>query len=177
MLILNQSIAPKPVMSLQTGSKIASAISPIINPDNLKIEGFYCDDGTSAKLLVLLTQDIRESIAKGYIVNDYQSLTDPDELIRLQNILKINFQLLGKAVYTDGGKKIGKVDDFAVESSSMMVQKIYVSQSILKSMSVGQLGIDRSQIVSITDRKIVVREPTVRADVAKPLRAPQPSPA
>ena len=47
-------------MSLRTGGEIASISAPIINPDNLKIEGFYCEDRYDKKQLVLLFQDIRE---------------------------------------------------------------------------------------------------------------------
>ena len=44
----------------------------------------------------------------------------------------------------------------------MYLQKIYVGQSLLKNFTGGNLGIDRTQIVEITDRKIVVQELTPR---------------
>src|SRR4051812_1014923 len=84
MLQLSASLLNKSVLSLRTGSPIATITGPVINPDNLKIQGFYCQDSFSKRTLVLLYQDIREIAAKGYIVNDHEVLVDPDELVRLK---------------------------------------------------------------------------------------------
>jgi hypothetical protein len=40
----------------------------------------------------------------------------------------------------------------------MYVQKLYVGQSLLKSLTGGSLSIDRTQIVEITNRKIVIND-------------------
>lgn len=132
-------------------------MAPIINPNNLKIEGFFCK-GSGRKQLILVTQDIREVMPQGIVVNDEDVLTDPAELVRLENLININFELVGKHVETTGGRKLGKVSDYATETESMYVKKLYVSQPIYKNLSGGNLGIDRTQIVEITDKKIVVSE-------------------
>lgn len=145
-------------MSLRTGQQVATATQPIINPNNLKIEGFYCNDKFSKETLVLLYQDVRDFIPQGFVIDDHDVLSSPEELIRLKNILDIGFTLIGKPVETISKQRIGKVTDYATEIETMYVQKIYVSQSILKSISGGNLGIDRSQINEITDRKIVIND-------------------
>lgn len=159
MLQLSGSIAKTSVLSLRTGGLIAEVIGPLINPHNLKIEGFYCQDRFSKGQLVLLTQDIRDTAPQGFLVNDHDVLTDPSELVRLQSIIDLNFQLLNKPVITSGKKRLGKVTDYAIDNSSMFIQKLYVSQSLLKSFSGGQLSVDRTQIVEITNRKIVIQDP------------------
>src|SRR5690606_30485287 len=148
----------KQVMSLRTSGPIATILQPIINPNNLKIEGFYCEDRFDKSTLILLTQDIRDTLPQGYVVNDHEVLAQPEELIRLQKIISINFQLPGKHVVTVDKQKVGKVTDFATETSTFYIQKIYVGQSILKSLSAGQLSIDRNQIVEITNKKIIIQE-------------------
>lgn len=145
-------------MSLRTGGPIATILQPIINPNNLKIEGFYCEDRFDKSTLILLTQDIRDTLPQGYVVNDHEVLVQPDELVRLQKIININFQLPGKHVVTAAKQKVGKVTDYATETSTFYIQKIYVGQSILKSLSAGQLSIDRNQIVEITNKKIIIQE-------------------
>lgn len=157
MLQLSGMIVNRPVLSLRTGTQVASALAPIINPNNLKIEGFFCK-GSGRKQLILVTQDIREVMPQGIVVNDEDVLTDPAELVRLENLININFELVGKHVETTGGRKLGKVSDYATETESMYVKKLYVSQPIYKNLSGGNLGIDRTQIVEITDKKIVVSE-------------------
>lgn len=166
MLQLSSSLLNQPVMSLRTGGAIAVTKQPIINPSNLKIEGFYCEDRFEKKQPVLLTQDIRDLLSQGFVVDDHEALTDPEELVRLKEILTLKFQVLGKPVHTVSGEKIGKVIDWAAESTTFYIQKLYVGQSLLKSLSNGQLSIDRTQIVEITNKKIVIQE------ILKPTKSP-----
>lgn len=159
MLQLSGSLLNRPVLSLRTGGVVATTTLPIINPTNLKIEGFYCNDAFQRKnTVVLLYQDIRDIIPQGFVVNDHDALAEPDELIRLKDIMDLKFDLMGKPVKTVSKQKIGKVVDYATETSSMYVQKIYVGQSLLRNLTGGSLGIDRTQIVEITDRKIIVQD-------------------
>lgn len=158
MLQLSGSLVNRPVMSLRTGGQIAITEAPIINPNNLKLEGFYCQDLISKQRLILLYQDIRDVIKQGIVVNDHDVLTDPNELVRLKEVMALNFEIVGKPVVTVSKNKVGKVSDYAVEIETMFVQKIYVSQSLLKSFSGGSLSVDRSQIVEITNRKIVISD-------------------
>lgn len=161
MLQLSATLMNRPVLSLRTGSPVATTTKPIINPNNLKIEGFYCQDRMDRKKqLVLLYQDIRDVIPQGFVVNDYDVLSEPGELVRLQEVLALNFDLLGKQVITASGDKVGKVSDYSTEVTTMFVQKIYVSQSVFKNLMGGNLGIDRTQIVEITNKRIIVHDLT-----------------
>jgi len=158
MLQLSESLLNKPVMSLRTGQPVATALEPIINPNNLKIEGFYCTDRFNHQELILLYQDIRDIIAQGFVVDDHDVLTPPDELVRLKEVMELGFKLIGKPVVTVSRERVGKVTDYATELETMYVQKLYVSQSVFKSLSGGNLGIDRNQINEITDKKIIINE-------------------
>src|SRR5262245_44236743 len=112
MLQLSGSLLRKPVMSLRTGGEVATVDSVIINPNNLKIEGFYCIDRFDNSRLVLLTQDIRDMLKQGFVIDDHEVLTAPAELVRLKAVLDLNFQLPGKQVITVDKHKVGKVVDF-----------------------------------------------------------------
>lgn len=158
MLVLSQTVFNRPVMSLRTGGQVATAERPIINPNNLKIEGFYCSDHYNNQQLILLSQDIRDNIDQGLVVNDHDVLTEAHELVRLQEVLNINFVLVGKPVQTVSHEKVGKVSDFALDSSSLYIQKLYVSQNLLKSFSGGSLSVDRTQIHEITNRRIIIND-------------------
>jgi sporulation protein YlmC with PRC-barrel domain len=169
MLQLSASILNKPVMSLRTGTQVATVTAPIINPNNLKVEGFYCIDRFDNNQLVLLYQDIRDVIPQGFVIDDHDVLSEPQELVRLKDIMDLKFELLGKAVQTVQKHKVGKVSDYAVETTTMYVQKLYASQSILKNFTGGSLSIDRNQIIEITDKRVIIN------DLEK--RAPMPAPA
>ena len=59
MLYLIDHFSDMPVMSLQVGGQIARLDKPIINPNNLRIVGFYVN-GPLHGGKILLTEDIRE---------------------------------------------------------------------------------------------------------------------
>ena len=159
MLKLSTSIINQPVMSLRTGSQVATATAPIINPSNLKIEGWYCQDKFSKDPLVLLSQDTRDIIKQGIVVNDHEVLADPEELIRLKEVLELQFELLGKPVYTSNKKRLGKISDYAVDFPSLYINKLYISQSLIKSFNGGGLSVDRNQVIEITQRRVVIADP------------------
>jgi sporulation protein YlmC with PRC-barrel domain len=158
MLQLSSVFANKPVLSLRTGMPIAQVTAPLINPNNLKIEGFFCEDRFNKEELVLLYQDIRDTLAQGFVVNDHDVLTPSDELVRLQDMIKLRFVLIGKPVETVSKEKVGKVNDYATEMTTMYVQKLYVSQSLLKNFMGGSLSVDRTQINEITPKRIIINE-------------------
>jgi sporulation protein YlmC with PRC-barrel domain len=169
MLKLSSSLLlNKAVLSLRTGTPIATIIGPIINPNNLKIEGFYCVDRYDKKQLILLYQDIRDTLAQGYVVNDHDVLVEAEELVRLKDVLDLSFELIGMPVQTISKAKVGKVSDYATEVETMFIQKIYVSQSIFKSLTGGSLSVDRTQVNEITPKRIIINDLLKHAPAAAP---------
>lgn len=160
MLKLSSTLLDQPILSLRTGGPVGTTVEPIINPDNLAIVGFYCYDPHQPKQpLVLLPQDIREWIPQGFAVNDFDVLSEPDDLVRLKKIIELRFELIGKTVYTQRKKRLGRVNDYAVNTESFHIQKLYVSQNIFKNFSGAALSVDRNQIIEITDKKIIIKDP------------------
>ena len=168
MLQLSNTLADKAILSLRTGGPIATVIGAIINPDNLKIEGFYCQDRFDKRQLILLSQDVRESLPQGLVVNDHDVLVDAEDLVRLKKVLDLKYELIGKQVETVSKQKIGKVSDYAIETETMYIQKIYVAQSIFKSFSGGSLSVDRNQVIETTPRKIVISDLEAMSRAAAP---------
>jgi len=171
MLRLSNNYIRRSVLSLRTGGVIGVALTPIINPNNLKIEGWYAVNHLEKGDFILPTREIRDFIAKGLVVDDHDALTDPEDMIRLKEVIDLQFNIIGKSVVTENKKKLGKIEDYAVDESSYYIQKLYVQPSLLKGLTTEQLLIDRSQIVEITDKHIIVQDPTVPVSSAVPVRA------
>ena len=165
MLKLSAPLVNSPILSLRSGTTVAFTLRPIINPNNLKIEGFYCQDSIERnRILVLLCQDIREIALHGFVVDDHDVLVEESELVRLQDIMAINFALIGKQVVTVGKQKVGKVNDYAVDTDSMYIKKLYVDQPLYRSFLGGSLSVDRTQIIEVTDKKVIIQEPIQKID-------------
>ncbi len=173
MLKLSKHILELPVMSLRTGGQVALATRPIINPNNLQIEGWRCEDQFGKHELILLKQDVRDFVPQGIAVDDHEVLTEAGELIRLQEVLELDFELISKQVVTNHRRKLGKVSDYALDPLTMKIQKLYVARPVYKSLTEGQLQIDRSQIIEITPSRVVVRDADVTEE--KPMPAAMPA--
>jgi len=147
-------------MSLRTGSQIGLAETPIINPHNLKILGWWCNTPDGRQ--VLLAEELRQSVPEGLAVNDEAALSDPADLVRHQEVLDINFELMDKPVRTKR-QRLGRVSDYSY-NDGMFIQKLYVARPLRKVFSAEDtLIIDREQIIEVTDKYILVRDTEVKA--------------
>ncbi len=171
MLLMSGSLKDQPILSLHLGVPVGRAIEPIINPHNLKILGWWCQEKGARGRSILLAEEVRERLDRGLAVNDESAFAQPDELARHREILDIKFELIGKAVKTKRSK-LGKVSDYAFDSEGLFVQKLYVARSFLKGLSKNALIIDRRQIIEITDDYILVRDTEVKATETEEELAP-----
>ncbi len=163
MLRLSSTYLNRAILSLRTGGRIGLAVEPVINPNNLKIEAWYAQSNLEKGMHILPAPEIRDVITKGLVVNDHDALTPPEDMVRLKETIALNFQLVGKPVVSEQNKRLGRVTDYSVDDSSFYIQKLYVSPPLLRGLTTEQLLVDRTQIVEITAKKIIVSDPTVKA--------------
>jgi len=171
MLILSGQFINKNVISLRTGRSVATVAGPVINPNNLKIEALRVNDSKDKKSLILLTQDIRQYHITGAFINDYSDLSEEEDLVRLKEVLKIDYVLIGKNVETASGSKVGKVIDYAFDDNNFMIIKLFVSKPIYKSLNGNSLVVLRDQIINVTPRNIIIEDlvkkvPAAAANIA-----------
>lgn len=175
MLKLYESFAGTAVLSLRVGRPIAQVLDAIINPNNLFIEGWYVVDNKSGDNLILLSKDVRDVIDKGLVVDDHEVLCEAGDLVRLKDTLKLKFKLGGLKVTSESGKNYGKVSDFAFDIPSFYIQKLYATQPLVRNLSGGTLSIDRSQIIEITNRRVIIEDPTMKSKSRGRVTAPSPA--
>ncbi len=156
-------------MSLQTGTRLATATEAIIDPRTLQVVALFVDGPLlSSKPAVLHTIDIRELSDIGIIVDSDAKLMPLDDLVRLQTVLDYNFELVGLRVADEQGHKLGKVKSYVVDLINFEVQQVYTEHSLLRSFNTIGSTIARSQIVSVDNAKMVVQSPRISEKVKKP---------
>lgn len=175
MLLPVDHLIDVPIMSLQTGTELARTTGVVIDPRHMKITAFYVDgplleDHPS----VLHPSDIRELSDIGMIVDNSERLMGTEGLVRLQAIIDLHFELIGKKVIDDLGHKLGKVTDYIVEPDDFTIQQLNVQQTILRSIGTATSVIRRAQIVAVRKDVIVVKSPTIREEAVAPQPSPQP---
>lgn len=172
---LSQQFINTPILSIHAGHIIGHISNPIINPHNLSIIGFYCQSLRGNGQLILLPQNIREATKEGFVINHEEDLAEPDELIRLKDVLALAYELKGKAVVTESKKKLGKVSDYVIDDVGWKVVKIHVARPAWKAVFESALIIDRAQIQSVTKRAVVVKDASVEVEETMPAIAPTPA--
>lgn len=188
MLILGSRLHHTPVMSLQTGTKLAHVTSPIIDPATLKIVAYVLEGPLLAEHpSYLRVDDIREIGNIGIIVDSSDEFVGLEDVIKLKELIKLNFPLIGMSVIDEHKRKLGKVENYTLESGSFVIQQLEVKRGILKGITDAGLLIHRSQITKITDQAIVVKssakkqsaEPVMeatRGEFVNPFRTPKAQP-
>ena len=159
MLIYNSRLKDTPVLSIQDGGRVADIVSPVVDPNKLKIVAFTIT-GPIIDLSnnILDGSSIREYSQLGIIVDNTEEFVSADDVVRIKKILELNFNLIGLKVITKKGSKLGHVIDFTFDADSLIIQQIIVKRPALKSFIDSELTIHRREIIEITDYKIIVKD-------------------
>lgn len=158
MLLFGSQLIGTPIMGLQTGTKLAQTASPLIDPANLKIVAYTVEGPLlSERPAFIRIDDVREFGEIGMIIDSSDEFIGLEDVIKIKELHELNFTLLGMSVVEEKGHKLGKVDDYSVDSDSFIIQQLNVKQGIMKSLTDTNLLVHRTQIVEINDKQIVVR--------------------
>ena len=173
-------------MGLQTGTQLAVAKTPIIDPNNLRIIAYEVEGSLLAeKPSFIRIADIRELSDVGMIIDSNDEFVGLHDVIAIENIYKLGFKLLGLNVIDESKHKLGKVSDYSLEVGSFIIEQLNVSRGIIKSLSETERLIHRTQIIEINNDNIIVKSTTEKlepiSDAKKlsymnPFRQPAPQP-
>ena len=159
MLIYNSKLLNMPVLSVQDSGKIGTIATTIVDPDSLKIIAFRVhgavgNDGGN----ILDAKSVREYSNFGLVIDSTEELVKDEDIVKISKVLELNFSLLGLKVETKKGSKLGKILDFTVTEDNFSVQQIIVKRPTVKSFFDSELVVPRTEIVEVTDYKIIVRD-------------------
>lgn len=160
MLVSGSRLIGTPILSMQAAGPIATVAAAIIDPNNLKILGLKLSGPLVAHSNENLidVKSIREYSRYGCIIDSADELIAEDDVIKIKNVLELNFDLIGLKVETKQGTKLGRVSDYTLTSEDFMVQQIIVRRPALKALVDPELTISRKEIVEVTDYKIIVKD-------------------
>ncbi len=164
MLLLGSRLLQSPVMSLQTGGRLATATKAIIDPSNLHIVAYEVEGELLAEHPSFIrTADIREYGSLGMIIDSNDEFVGPNDVIQIKKILSLDFSLIGLAVIDEHKRKLGKVSDYTIETGNFIVQQISVRRGLLKGLADTGFLVNRSQIIEINNTSVVVKSPSVKS--------------
>ena len=161
MLINGSKLIGFPVLSLHTGGPIAKTTHEIINPDDLKIVAFKLIGPQVGGEFgdILEPRSVREfAPGLGMIVDSSDEFVFQEDVIKLNEVIKQNFSLQNIKVVTKKNSNLGRVMDFTVDTEDFRIAQLIIRRPFLKSFIDSELIISTSQIVEVSDHKIIVKE-------------------
>jgi len=161
MLINGSKLIGCPVLSLHIGGQIARVINEVVDPNDLKIialevDGPQTGDGEHGDILD--TRSVREYSSLGMIIDSIDDLVSEGDVIKISDIMKLNFSLIGLTVKTKKGTKLGKVIDYTFDSETFSVLQLIVKRPVIKAILDPELVISRSEIREVNDYEIIVKD-------------------
>ncbi len=157
MLLLATKLQKLPIMSLQTGAKIAQITHTVIDPATLDVVAYRIEDKKlDSDGWLLLTSDIREVSDIGLIIDSVDELVKEDDMIKLKDTLALRFNLIDMNVIDDKKTKLGRIYDFSLDPLQFRIHQLYVKRPLIKSLQTSDLIINRTQIVEVNNNNIVV---------------------
>lgn len=158
MLIAHLRLLKTPVMSLQTGARLATTHRILIDPRDLtvvayELDGSMLDEHPS----YLRPVDVRELSNLGLIVDSSDEFVGLDDVIRIKEVASYGFELVGLDVIDERRRKVGKVQGYNLDSDSFSVQQLVVRRPLFKSFGETELLIHRSQIIDVHNDHITIK--------------------
>ena len=165
MLINSARLIGCPILSLHVGGRIASVVDIIVDPNTLKIAACRVDGPLVGREVgdILPMTSVREFSRLGMIVDSADEFVEVDDIVRIKELLELNFSLTGLKVETKKGHKLGKVSGFTVNPEDWQIQQLIVQRPVMQSFLDPELMIARSQISEINDYKIIVKDSKEKA--------------
>lgn len=160
MLVYSAQLNRYPVLSLHVGRPIAETIAPIIDPNDLKIIGFEIGGGVVGGEVgdILRTESIREFSDVGMIVDSEDVFVSRTDVIKIDEIMSLEFKLVGLKCVTKKGTKLGKIIDYTVDPTTFEIMQIVVQRPTFKAFIDPELIISRNEIVEVDDFKVTVKD-------------------
>ena len=146
------------------GNILAVLKDVIINTDTGKIEAIWVKPLTvHLSNAVIRTSDIIEWKKRIYIKGD-TAISDPEDIIRISEILARNILVIDSRVENQQGDYLGDVYSFDFDSESMMLRFIYTEKKALGLISHQKGLFSYKNIIEIKESVIIVDDKTLVKD-------------
>lgn len=127
MLIQSSTILALPVAAMDSQGKVGHVKQIVIDPENGTLLGYSVKPiGLFTKDKILSQQDVVEIDKNGIVIRSEDDLLEPEEIIRINKIIKSNVGIIGQDSFTESKKFLGKVFDYILDTETQSIVKYYI---------------------------------------------------
>lgn len=170
---LFSQLVGRPILCQEAGGPVARVFDLIFDPD------------TGVMVAVSVHPRVREVVAAhdikawspSIVIRDYDSITAPEDVVKVQQALRRRGPLFRSRVVTRSGKDLGRVVDYLVDLDADRLLKIMVAKLFLGIFVFNERIFPASDIVEMRPDRIIVRDDseTVRVPVGEQALNPEPT--
>ncbi len=151
MLLELSKVRGIPVGVMDEQRAVGSVEMPVIFADEAKVIGFLVRSrGILPPKKVVSFQDVVGIDTKGLVINSVDNLLPTDEVLRIKEILKSGFKLVGLPAKTKNKKYLGRITDVVIETTSGDVIRLYVRNLLDERI------FERSMIHDIKPKEVIL---------------------
>ena len=140
---------------------ITSVKDLIIDPETGKILAFVVNIN---KKMIVTPMDIL-SWQENIKVHNGEAVINANEVLRVENVLNNQINILKNKVYTKNGEYLGKVIDYTVDNQSYLLKNLFVSKGFLGLIRYQSRIIPYKNIIEIKREKIVAKDSLKKIDI------------
>lgn len=151
----------RPVICQEAGGPVARVFDLIFDPDT----GVLVAVSVHPRMReVVVARDIR-AWSPSIIIRDHDSITPPEDVVKVQQVLRRRVPLFRNRVVTRSGKDIGRVVDYLIDLDTDTLLKIMVAKLFLGIIVYSDRVFSARDIVEMRPDRIIVRDDTETATV------------
>lgn len=139
--------------SLEDKAKVGTVSDIVIDPDDGSVLGLIIKKNFfDISQYAVSWQDIRDIDKNGLVIGSKESILPIDEIVRIGNLQKEKFNIIGLPTVTSDNSNLGDVYDYEIDFKIGVLSKIFCRALLGKKRIISQ-----SKIIRIDKDKIVVR--------------------
>jgi len=146
-----------PILSHDEGHPLGQVEDIIIHPDTGRVEGLWVKPFTLPMRHAVLPSEGIVAWKKNLYVKDEGAFADPEEIIRISEILARKIRFVGNRVKSESGKRFGRVFDVDFDDRKMYLRYLFVQKTFLF-FGWSSRYFHYDSIVQVTPEWIVVRD-------------------
>ncbi len=153
------------IIAIDHDTFLGSVYDLAINPEDGSITAILVNPLFSfSKKKVLLPQDIMKWTSNIYVY-DHESITDIEDIVRLNSLFDNYINLIDLPVFTESGEKIGIILNFLISDVEMKVKKIIVGKKALFGFYIEEIArISSKDIILIEEAKVIVSDTKIKEE-------------
>ncbi len=159
MIYLASACVGYQITSISSLENIGQIRGILIDPQRFSVAGFWVEiySRRYRHWPILLSQSLRQIHNRRVFVNDLDDINSPEDLPRLSQTLKVDYQIPGKKVVSTEKEYLGKAEDFSFDSDDFKIIHLIVKPPLHRRLRKTRQHFTRNQIEKVSRKQIEIK--------------------